>query len=225
MGLHRTTWLVVLCCCASACVDKQARNTQQSLAFLDGWFAKASAGARDDELCHGLGTLKHPQVSCADMLKHAGNIEPFSRTPGPVNARDCFGDVCGEFFEVDFNSVDLAGNEVRESAVLKRDDGVLRLYWYRSDTVLEQLRAANPAPSEEEKDPQQVAYDEVVARYPALYQYPPCYGVHVSSSNLAGELMPKDAMDEDAINEYASSCGDNFCLALVGNKIAPLCPN
>ena len=225
MSLHKAIGVMALCCGVCACVDKQAQITEQSLAFLTDWFSQASAGERGDDLCHGLGTLKHPQVSCADMLDHAARIEPFSRTPAPVNVRDCFGDVCGEFFEVNFNSLDLTGNEVRESAVLKRDDGVLRLYWYRSDSVLEQLRAANPTPTKQEKDPQQVAYDEVVARYPALYQYPPCYGVRVSSSNLVGALMPKDAMDEDAISEYAASCGENFCFALVGYKIAPVCPN
>lgn len=216
--------MVVLCVLATACVDKQAQTREQSLAFITGWFADASAGKRDDTLCHGLGVMKHPEVSCADMLEHAARVEPASRVVETVRSLDCFSDICGEFVELRFNSHDLAGNETRESAVLKRDDGVMRLYWYRSDSLLETLRGAVDTDTEEDKDPLQLAYDELVARYPKLYAYPRCYDVRVSSSNLAGTLMALDAMDEAAITGYATSCGETFCFALVGNKIAPLCP-
>lgn len=217
--------MVALCVLAAACVDKQAQTSEQSLTFLTGWFDEASSGKRDDALCHGLGVMKHPEVSCADMLEHAGRVEPTSRVVQTVRALDCFSDICGEFIEVTFNSHDLAGNETRESAVLKRDDGVMRLYWYRSDSLLETLRGAGEEDAEEDKDPLQIAYDEVIARYPKLYAYPRCYDVRVSSSNLAGTLMPLDAMDEAAITDYAMNCGESFCFALVGNKIAPLCPS
>ena len=208
----------------SACADKQAAVFEQSLTFLNDWFSDARAGKRDDSLCHGLGTLKHPGVSCADMLSHAADIEPSSRTVENMKSLDSFADVSGEFIEVSFSSLDLAGNEVRENAVLKRDDNKLRLYWYRSDSLLAKLRAAEPEDDREGKDPLQVAYDEITARYPGLYEYPPCYGVRASSANLAGELMTRDAIDEAEVRAYAQSCPETFCFALVGNKIAPLCP-
>jgi hypothetical protein len=223
--VRKATFAVALCVLGVACVDKQAQLAEQSLAFLSGWFAEANAGTRDAILCHGLGTLKHPEVSCTEMLAHAAKVEPTSRVVDTVRALDCFSDICGEFIEVRFNSHDIAGNETRESAVLKRDDGILRLYWYRSDSLLETMRATTEESAEEEKDPLQIAYDELVARYPKLYAYPPCYAIRASSSNSVGTRMAIDAVDEAAVTSYAATCGETFCFALVGNKIAPLCPN
>ena len=121
------------------------------------------------------------------------------------------------------DSADFAGNPVRENAVLKKDDGVIRLYWYRSDLMLAAYKAANPDP-EDEKDPIQVAYDEITGRYPELYQYPPCLDERVSSSVLVGEIAEKDQLDVSEIERLAVECGESFCFALVGQKIATLCP-
>ena len=215
---------MALCILAFACTDRVAETRQQSLAFVGGWFDKAQAGAQDENLCHGIGLLKHPSVDCSQMLRAAADIDPATRSLESINPQDCFSSVCGEFIEIRFDSRDLAGNEVRETALLKRDDGQFRMYWYRSDGLLAQIRADNPIEAEE-KDPQQVAYDEIIARYPSLYSYPPCYGVRVSSSNLAGDLMPIDAMDEAEIERLAATCPERFCFGLVGQKIAPVCLN
>ncbi|NKB98561.1 MAG: hypothetical protein GKR90_08735 [Pseudomonadales bacterium] len=158
------------------------------------------------------------------MQEFAARVDPASRTFTAQRSHDCFASVCGEFVEIEFESYDHAGNPIRENAVLKRDDGTIRLYWYRSDLMLAAFRAANPEP-EDEKEPIQVAYDEITARYPELYRYPPCYGVRASTSTLAGELMAKNAIDVASIERIAATCGDDFCFSLVGEKIAPLCPN
>ena len=100
----------------------------------------------------------------------------------------------------------------------------MRLYWYRSDSLLALLKPAENAAADDAKDPIQTAYDELTARYPALYSFPPCYGVRPSSSNLVGELRRPDALDVQEIEQLAAACGATFCFALVGNKIATLCP-
>jgi len=219
----KATLAVALFVMAAACTDRQALLQSEVDDFLSNWYAQAAAGKRDEGLCHGLGLLKHPAFTCVDMLDHAARVDRSSSSPSSITSIDCFAGVCGEFYEVALSGRDNAGNEIRETHVLKRDDGMLRVYWYRSDTMMAALRAANPAPDEDAKDPLQTAYDEIVARYPSLYEFPPCYGVRASSSNMAGALMAKDAIDTDAVAHIAQSCGEKFCFALVGEKIAPLC--
>ncbi len=210
---------------AAACTDQAALDRDAALAFLGDWFDQANAGAREESLCHAFGVLKHPEFTCADMLEHAARVDPATRTIASISPMACFGDVCGDFLQVEFDSRDPAGNEVSENAVLKRDEGRFRLYWYRSDTLLAELRASQPDPEEAEaKDPEQVAYDQLVARYPALYSYPPCYGVRASSSNLRGKPTAIEAIDPAAVEARAAACGETFCFALVGSKIATLCP-
>ena len=121
------------------------------------------------------------------------------------------------------NSRDDAGNELDETHILKRDDGRLRVYWYRNDKLINELRTEF-TDEPETKDPVQQAYDKLKARYPELYQYPPCYGVRASSSTLVGELMPETSVDVERVHQLASECGETFCFGLVGSKIAPLCP-
>ncbi len=215
---------MALCCLAllaTACADKQAEQKTAITTFLTDWYTQAREGKRDDSLCHGLGLLKHPDFTCADMLEAAATIDPATQQIEQIKAIDCFAGVCGDLFEINLTSQNTSGTNINETHILKRDDGQLRVYWYRNDVLMAQLRAANPI--EEEKDPEQVAYDELIARYPTLYEYPPCYGVRPSSTNLAGKLMAMDAIDVDEINRIASTC-DNFCFSVVGSKIAPLCP-
>lgn len=190
--------------------------------FLRQWFSEGVVA--QDNRCHGMGTLKHPEFTCLDMQTFASRIDPTTRIIERANRHDCFGSICGEFIEFEMTSIDLAGNPIRENAVLKRDDGQIRLYWYRSDLMLEAYRAAHPEP-EDEKDPVHVAYDEITARYPALYQYPPCLDERVSSSVLIGELMAKDEIDVQVVEARAQACDETFCFALVGQKIATLCPS
>jgi hypothetical protein len=222
--LSKATFMVALSFLALACEDRQARLQEEALTFVTGWFQQAADGVRDDALCHGLGTLKHPEITCREMLEHASRITASSRQVTRLDSRDCFGGVCGEFVEIGFNSQDTAGNELRETALLKRDEGRFRMYWYRSDSLLALLRPAQGSDDEQQQDPLQLAYDEITARYPPLYEFPPCYDSRASSANLVGELMAKDAIDVAAVEALAAECGESFCFALVGNKIATLCP-
>lgn len=224
IDLGRAALILALVIAVPACTDKEAQLQDASLAHAQQWFALADTGADDDENCHGLGLLKHPGVSCAQMLAFASEVDSASRQITGVTPRDCFETVCGEFVELNFSGQDLAGNEVNEMLLLKRDDGRMKTYLYRSNLLLTALGTETPSLEENDKSPQQIAYDEVVARYPGLYSYPPCYGIRPSSSNLVGELMPRDNMDVAAVDQRAQQCGDTFCLALVGNKIATLCP-
>lgn len=177
-----------------------------------------------DTRCHGLGLLKHPEFSCTQMQTYAHRVESTSRSLTAITAHDCIGNICGDIVEVNFSALDDSGGPVEESIVLKRDEGVIRMYLYRSNLMLRDYETAHPR-REEEKDPVQVAYDELTARYPSLYQFPPCYGVRASSSNLAGALQPRDTVDVGLMETLAATCGDNFCFGLVGDKIAPLCPD
>ena len=224
---NRTRYRLVLAALVAtllaSCQDGGPSDAERATAFLETWFTKASAGQRGDELCHGLGTLKHPQFSCADMLTFAADVDGSTRTYQPTRLLKDFAGVPGKFLETEIESTSRGGESVRETAVLKEDDGNLRLYWYRSDLMLKKLQAEADA-QEEEKHPEQKAYDELVARYPVLYAYPPCYGVRPSSSNLAGELVAMDEVDVDVIEGIAAECGAEFCFSVVGQKIAPLCP-
>ena len=208
----------------TACGDPTAARNEKAMAALGDWFAAAANGQRDEDLCHGLGTLKHQDASCTDMLDHAARIEPTSRNLERISDLDCFASVCGDFVQVELAGADRDGNPATEQALLKQDEGRFRLYWYRTDSLLDEMRAAMPDPAEEDRDPIQIAYDQITERYPALYQYPPCYGVRASSTNLRHELMRKDNIDVPTIERIAAQCGETFCFGLVGEKIAALCP-
>ena len=206
---------------AASCGPPGPTYEEAGAVFLSEWFQQGVL--EDENRCHGMGVLKHQEFSCLDMQSYASKIEPGTRSIASVREHECFGSVCGQFLEIEMDSADFAGNPVRENAVLKKDDGVIRLYWYRSDLMLAAYKAANPDP-EDEKDPIQVAYDEITGRYPELYQYPPCLDERVSSSVLVGEIAEKDQLDVSEIERLAVECGESFCFALVGQKIATLCP-
>ncbi len=195
----------------------------ESLAYLANWFQQADQGSRDENLCHGLGLLKHAQFTCAQMLEAAAKIDPNERQIGRFRAHDCFHSVCGTFYELEFTGLDKLGNEVSETAVLKQDEGNLKLYWYRSIGMLRAMAASEP--DEEEKAPEQIAYDALTAQFPSLYEYPPCYGARPSSTTLVGDLFHIKDANVTQIETWAAGCPETFCFALVGQKIAPLCPN
>ena len=71
---------------------------------------------------------------------------------------------------------------------------------------------------------QLIVCDLLVARHPALYSYPPCYGVRASSSNLRGKPTAIEEINPAEVETMATECGETFCFALVGSKIATLCP-
>ncbi len=212
------------CLATQGCSDHQATEQAERLAFVSQWFDQANQGVREEGLCHGLGLLKHPEFSCAQMLDHAAQVDPETRNLTGTSMHDCFGGVCGEFIEMNFDSVTHAGAPISETALLKRDDGRLRLYWYRSDTLLAILQSTNPDPEEDGREPLQVAYDELTALHPSLYRYPPCFGVRPSSANLVGAIQTVQAINAEQVEALADDCGETFCFALVGNKIATLCP-
>ena len=208
-----------------ACADSGPSLEDQALTHARVWFQNAEDGARDDSLCHGLGLLKHAQFTCAQYLEHAARIDPSSREVVSITPHDSFGSTAGQYLEIYFTAYDRAGNEVEENLLLRRDEGQFRTYWYRTDSLLALLAPSGSTEDNEvEKDPLQRAYDEIIARYPSLYQYPPCYQTRPTSANLAGELMPIDAMDVSTIDAIAATCDEAFCFALIGEKIAPLCP-
>lgn len=206
-----------------ACGDAGPSPRDASLAHMQSWFAAADQGNRADTLCHGLGMLKHSDFSCAELLDYASRVDGSTRTIARISEQDCFQGVCGEFYQIQFSAFDPAGNEVEETALLKVDDGVYRTYWYRSSLMLAELASVSDD-DRDQKDPEQVAYDALVALHPELYEFPPCYGVRPSSSNLAGDLMLPENLQVAAVEHNASACGDTFCFAFVGAKVAQLCP-
>jgi hypothetical protein len=209
---------------ASGCGPSQRPLASAGVAdeFARKWLTDAIETG--DARCHGLGLLKHPEFSCEQMQTYAHRIQSTSRTLTAITEHDCVGNICGDIVEVNFSALDDSGAPVEESIVLKRDEGIIRMYLYRSNLMLKDYETAHPR-REEEKDPVQVAYDELTARYPSLYQFPPCYGVRASSSNLTGALQPKDNVNVGLMETLATTCGESFCFGLVGDKIAPLCPD
>ena len=218
----RQYWLLGLIVLAASC-SQGPDPKQRSLEFLAQWFNQAASGAREDSLCHGLGLLKHPQFSCVEMLEFAARGDQGSRVVTGFSTDDCMQDVCGQFYQVSFSGADTAGNELNENIILKEDEGTLRVYLYRSNLMFSNMPTEES--EEEDKDPEQIAYDALTAQFPELYEYTPCYGVRPSSSNLRGELFAIEDADVKAINALAQDCGEKFCFALVGQKIATLCPN
>jgi hypothetical protein len=104
------------------------------------------------------------------------------------------------------------------------------LYWYRSDALFTTLTQRAESTDEDYeralKDKQtqlEAVYAEIVQRQPALYQFVMCTDASVSSSKLVGKpIAPKDISAAD-MTLRALQCPENFCLALVGKRIAPLC--
>lgn len=215
--------------------DNGKHNTlDDAQAFLELWFEQAATAdsALSAPTCHGYGELMFPSASCEDMYGHAQLINPASRSLDRINALDCFGRgtqrVCGDFVEIWYRSADASGRAIKEGAVVKRDDGKFRLYWYRSDllfTTLE-LRAEQLAKT---PDPHQSTlqslYNLVVSAHPELYQYAPCLeDIRVSSSTMIGvPLRPKNIQPSN-IQQRAANCSIDICFAAVGQKLATLCP-
>ena len=167
--------------------------------------------------------LKHSEFSCAELMDYAARGDVASRMVRSARTQDCDEGVCGDFVQMMVEGVDDAGQPMEENILMKIDDGIARVYWYRSSLMLDQLTTDEAL--EEQKDPEQIAYDRLTALHSSLYAYPPCYGVRPSSSNLTSDLVAMDAIDPDQMDQLASACGESFCFAFVGQKVAPLCPN
>ena len=207
-----------------AACDSGPTPEQQAVAHALKWFAAAHDGHRDDSWCHGLGLLKHPSYSCADYLNQAAGITLESRSVIDVTPMDCYADVCGAFYQLEVEGMDAVGNERRELLLMKHDDGTMRLYWYRSDSMLREQQIAQEQQAEDDKDPIQVAYDTLTNRYPGLYEHPPCLDLRPSSSNLLADPVALDEIDPAVFDTLAQQCSSQMCITTVGRKYAALCP-
>jgi hypothetical protein len=232
-----TTLSTLLCTLGLAlslggCGENDEALKTQGITALNDWFLAAATD--NPPSCHAFGLVKFYDASCADMYEHAAKIAPESRTITSSKLLKCYGqgaqELCGEFVEIWLTSMDTHGNTIQEGAVLKRDDGVFRLYWYRSDALFTTLTQRAESTDEDYeralKDNQtqlEAVYAEIVQRQPALYQFVMCTDASVSSSKLVGKpIAPKDISAAD-MTLRALQCPENFCLALVGKRIAPLC--
>lgn len=214
-----------------ACGEGDEAIKTQGTTALNDWF---SAAATDNPpSCHAFGLVKFHDASCADMYEHAAQIEPGSRKITSSKLLQCYGQgrqrLCGEFVQIWLTARNTSGNTIQEGAVLKRDEGVFRLYWYRSDALFTTLIKRSEGDKDDEralKDKRaqlEAVYAEIVQRQPALYQFVMCTDASVSSSKLVGKpVNPKDISATDMASR-AQQCPEIFCLALVGKRIAPLC--
>lgn len=210
----------------------------QALEAAGSWFDQATNSQTEDSplpSCHAFGLLKFTDASCEDMVEHAAQLIPNTREIDSVALLECFGQgskkVCGEFAEIRFQAQDSQGTQIREGMVLKRDDGVFRMYWYRSDTLFSELTRRSAAEEADSSRAQlalqqqrlQAVYTQLVERDPTIYRFPPCIDARVRSSVMLGELLiPTDVTGEE-LEERAKNCSLELCLALVGKKVAPLC--
>jgi len=215
------------------CADDKELKLGDAQMFLNQWFQGPSETAKP--VCHAFGELMFPAASCDDMYEHAKLIDPTSRRVDRINPLECFGygpqKVCGDFVEVWYRSKDLSGRDIKEGVVVKRDDGVFRLYWYRSDLLFTTLadRSDNADSKDQQADNDQTllesTYNQMVAEHPELYQYPPCLNdIRVSSSTMVGKPIKLQHIRSTEISERAARCAVELCFALVGQKLTTLCP-
>ena len=215
--------MLVTCLVLAGC-DSGPSPEQQAVAHALTWFEAAHDGQRDDRWCHGLGLLKHPTFSCAEYLEQAAGITLASRSVSEITPMDCYQDVCGRFFQLEVDGMDSVGNETKELLLLKQDDGVMRVYWYRSNEMLRAQQIAQEQREEADKDPIQAAYDALTNRYPSLYEYPPCLQLRASSTTLMADPVALEEIDPAVFDALAETCSAQMCITTVGRKYAALCP-
>jgi hypothetical protein len=229
--------IIAACLILGGCNEGEQRILNEAQIFLNQWFELAAKATPEgsEPSCHGYGELMFPAATCLDMHQHAKLIDPSSRTLERMSSLECFGSgqqrVCGDFVEIWYASKDATGRAIKEGAVVKRDDGKYRLYWYRSDLLFTTLenRAEQAAELSNQIDPAQTllqsSYNQVVAAHPELYQYPPCLDdIRISSSTMIGEPIKPQNVEPTDIHQRAEQCADEICFALLGQKITALCP-
>ena len=225
--------MLAACLLAGGCGDAEKQTLADAERFLQQWLN--TSYEEQTASCHAFGLLMFTAASCADMQQHASLVAPQSRLRERIQTLECFGEgaqrVCGEFVEIWYQSQDRLGREIKEGAVVKRDDGIFRLYWYRSDLLFTTL--ANRAEAAEQLNDRadheharvQAAYNELINSHAELYAYPPCLDdVKASSSTMIGSSFRLAAADPAEIDRRASACSTQLCFALIGQKVATLCP-
>ena len=225
--------ILAVCLLAGGCGDKQQQTLADGERFVSTWLNNSDD--KQSANCHAYGLLMFPAASCEDMQLHAAKVAPQSRKIERVQALECFGDgaqrVCGEFVEIWYQSQDRLGRTIKEGAVVKRDDGTFRLYWYRSDllftTLATRTEAAEQATDEADREHDRLTavYNEMVNKHSELYAYPPCLAdVKASSTTMLGTAFNHTTADPGEISRRANDCATQMCFVLIGQKIATLCP-
>ena len=238
-ALGRRLFTVGLSFILGACTPDAEVTQSQALETAGRWLDQAhasqaaKAAARPN--CHAFGLIKFTDASCDDMIEHAAALNPATRRIDSVRLLKCFGqgikEVCGEFAEIWFTTQNADGVSVREGMVLKRDNDAFRMYWYRSDTLFTQITdraereeagtsTAQMAHRQEKLD---AVYTQIVERDPGVYTYPACIDARVSSSGMIGGLIKQENVTTAELDRRAAQCSKEFCLALVGKRIAAIC--
>ncbi len=217
-------WLIV----NSACQDREVTNRQAAIAAFYEWSAESAPS--DSESCHAYGLIKHPETSCLEMLEHAKKILPGERQISSSRTLECFDSVCGDFIELEIEGKDLEDRDVKEIAVLKKDNNTFRVYWYRTNTLVRAIENRSNSQSEQtdakylkKQEELNSAYAYLTNKIPEIYQFPSCLDVRITSSNLVGELVPAEKVTLSDFSSRATKCDGALCIGLVGKKIAAVC--
>jgi len=227
--------LATLLATLTACSDSKAELEETGTAYAAQWLLQTDADSATEQSCHAFGLLKFPEVGCAEMLAYASEVDPASRIINRVRALACFGEgtraVCGEFVELQLEGVSNDGIPIEETLVVKRDNNIFKMYWYRSTLIAAALQAAQirreaSTPAAQQQAAQAALegrYNQWVTKDPALYSYPVCIDVRVTSRNKIGDLINVSELSAAEIDRRAAQCGGDVCLTQVGTRVAAIC--
>ena len=222
--------LLILCFfTTSACQDKEELNQQAALGVFNQWATQNQSQGSDS--CHAYGLIKHPETSCEEMLLHAQKVIHETRALSSKRNLECFDSVCGEFIELEMESKDSRNRSIKEIAVLKKDNDSFKLYWYRTNSLLTainertktQARGTNNLEQEAKREQLDRTYAYLTNKIPELYQFPACLDTRITSSNLIGDLMPKDSVTFADFVTRAKKCDKDICVGMIGKKVAAVC--
>ena len=222
--------LLILCVFAtSACQNKEELDQQAALEVFNEWATQNQSP--DSDSCHAYGLIKHPETSCEEMLQHAQKVTHETRALSSKRSLECFDSVCGEFIELEMESKDSKNRSIKEIAVLKKDNDSFKLYWYRTNSLLTvineraktQASGANNLEEEAKQEQLDRTYAYLTNKIPELYQFPTCLGTRITSSNLIGDLMPKDSVTLADFVSRAKKCDKDLCVGMIGKKVAAVC--
>ena len=213
----------------SACQNKEELDQQAALEVFNEWATQNQSP--DSDSCHAYGLIKHPETSCEEMLQHAQKVTHETRALSSKRSLECFDSVCGEFIELEMESKDSKNRSIKEIAVLKKDNDSFKLYWYRTNSLLtvinerSKTQASGTNNLEEEAKQEQLdrTYAYLTNKIPELYQFPTCLGTRITSSNLIGDLMPKDNVTLADFVTRAKKCDKDLCVGMIGKKVAAVC--